>query len=65
MVTTKVSIRFTSLNNLWAFRLEIDANEFAMNLAELTITCECSKEHLELAKSKYHARVVELVKDTA
>ena len=65
MSKSKVIIRFTSLNNLWAFRLDIGANDFAMNLAELTITCECSKEHIELAIGKYNGKVVERVKDTA
>ena len=64
MTTTKVSIRFSSLSNLWAFRIDIGVNEFAMNLAELTITCQCSKEEIELAKSRYNGNVAELVKET-
>lgn len=33
--------------------MAIDANVFEMNLRELTITCECTKEHMELAVQKY------------
>ena len=65
MSTSKVSIRFTSLTNLWAFRLAIGANEFSMNLGELIITCHCTKEHIELAQSKYNGKVVSEVKEKA
>jgi hypothetical protein len=61
MSTSKVTIRFTSLTNLWAFRLAIQANEFKMNLAELTIICECSKEQIKLAQNRYHGQIAERV----
>ena len=65
MPKSKVSISFTSLNNLWAFRLAINANEFTMNLAELTISCECTKEDIELAQRQYQGQVVESVRQQA
>ena len=65
MSTSKVTIRFTSLTNLWAFRLAIHANEFKMNLAELSINCECSKEHIELAETQYCGKIVERVQQEA
>ena len=65
MTISKVSIRFTSLNNLWAFRLDISAYEFSMNMAELTLTCQCSAEHIQLAKEKYNGKVVGHVREEA
>jgi hypothetical protein len=65
MSTSKVTIRFSSLNSLWAFRLAINTNEFTMNLAELTITCQCTKEHIKLAQTQYHGKIVERVPQQA
>ena len=64
MTTEKVSIRFTSLTALWAFRLEIQVNHFEMNLKELTINCKCTKEHIDLANEKYNAVVQRLEQET-
>ena len=61
MQKTRVSIQFTSLTNLWAFRMAIDVNVFEMNVSKIMITCECSKEQIELAKSEYKGRVVEII----
>jgi hypothetical protein len=63
MPTSKVSIRFTSLTNLWSFRLEIQANIFELNMSEMIITCQCSEEHIRLAKEKYNGKLVEHVKE--
>jgi hypothetical protein len=65
MNKTKVSLKFTNLSNLWAFRLAIDVNVFEMNLSELMITCDCTREHIQLATEKFGGRVVELKKETA
>lgn len=65
MTTTKVSIQFTSLTKLWAFRMAINVNVFEMNMSELTITCECSKEHIQLAVDEYNGRVVGTKKQEA
>ena len=65
MQKSRVSIRFTSLTNLWAFRLAIDVNVFEMNMSQIMITCECAKEDIELATSKYKGKVVENKKQEA
>lgn len=55
---SRVSIRFTSLTKLWSFRMDIHVNVFEMNIAELTITCQCSEEDIKLAENKYGGKVV-------
>ena len=64
-MTEQVSLRFPTISALWAFRLEINAQVFEMNLQLLSITCECSKEHIELALTKYKAAVVNSKKENA
>ena len=63
MSTSKVTLRFTSLTNLWAFRLASAMNKFEMNLAELIITCECSKEQIELAIKEFKGKVIATLKE--
>jgi hypothetical protein len=65
MNKTNVSIRFTSLTNLWAFRREIDINLFEMNLSKLMITCECSEEEIQLAIEKYNGKLIDAKKENA
>lgn len=55
---SRVSIRFTSLTKLWAFRMAINVNVFEMNMSELTITCQCNEEDIQLAANKYGGKVV-------
>ena len=63
MTHSKVSIKFTSLASMWAFRMEINANIFEMNVAQLTIKCDCSEEHIKLAIEKYNGKIVEALKE--
>jgi hypothetical protein len=65
MITTRVTIQFTSLTNLWAFRMAINVNIFEMNMSELTITCKCSEEHIRLALDEYKGRLIETKKQEA
>lgn len=46
MQKTKVSIQFTSLTRLWEFRMAIEANIFEMNMTQIGITCECTREQI-------------------
>ena len=59
MTWTKVTIKFTSLTNLWAFRSAIAVNIFEMNLSEISITCDCTKEDIELAEQKFKGKLIE------
>ena len=59
MSTSKVTIKFTSLINLWAFRTAISVNRFEMNVSDISITCECTREHIALAVEKYKGIVLE------
>lgn len=63
--TSKVSIQFTSLTNLWAFRKAINVNVFEINMYQVTITCECSNEQVHLAVTEYNGHVIELKKQEA
>jgi hypothetical protein len=60
MQKTRASIQFTSLTNLWAFRMAIAVNVFEMNLSKIMITCECSNEDIELAINQYKGKLVEI-----
>ena len=59
MSKSTVTIKFTSLINLWAFRTAISVNRFEMNVSDMSITCECTKEHIALAIEKYKGIVLE------
>ena len=65
MLKTKVSIQFSSLTNLWAFRTAIAVNVFEMNMSEISITCECTKEEIELAMEKFKGKLVQMEKQPA
>ena len=65
MTWTKVTIKFTSLTNLWAFRSAISVNVFEMNLSEISITCDCTKEDIALAEEKYKGKVLETKREIA
>ena len=58
MTWSKVTIKFTSLTNLWSFRSSIAVNVFEMNLSEISITCDCTPDDIQLAVEKFHGRVL-------
>jgi hypothetical protein len=53
----KTTLIFLSLNDLWDFRQAIQANYIEINTKNKSITCDCSKEHIDLAINKFHAKV--------
>jgi hypothetical protein len=59
MQKAKVTIKFSSLTNLWSFRMVIEANIFEMNMSQISITCECTKEQVQLAIENYNGQLVE------
>ena len=54
-----VMLQFLSLDDLWAFKFEVDANFFEMNPRLRTIVCDCTKEEIDLAIKKFNAIVVD------
>lgn len=58
----RASIQFTSLTKLWEFRMVIKVNVFEINMKDITITCQCTQEDIDLAlqlqreSSSYHKR---------
>jgi hypothetical protein len=63
MQKAKVSIQFTSLTKLWEFRMAIGVNIFEMNMSEMTITCDCSSGHIQMAIDQYNGKLVETRKE--
>lgn len=59
MEKTKVTIQFTSLTKLWEFRMAIDANIFEMNMSKIAISCECTKEQIDMALKVYNGKLFE------
>jgi hypothetical protein len=57
-----VTLHFPSIQNLYDFIKEVGANNFEVSLRALLITCECTAKHIELATTKYRAKIVEGVK---
>jgi hypothetical protein len=55
----QITLKFPSLLNLWAFKSAVNSICFELNPGNLTLICDCSKEHTELAIKKYNAIVVE------
>ena len=53
-----VTLQFQSLDDLWAFRIDALIYFIEMNQAQITLTCKCSQQHLQLAVSKYKAEVL-------
>ena len=54
-----VTLRFQSIQNLWQFRLEINAAILEINVFKKTLSCECTREHIDLAVAKYGASILE------
>ena len=55
----QIMLQFPSMDSLWRFRFEVNANFFQMNPSKRTIICNCTKEHIELAIKKYNAKIVD------
>jgi hypothetical protein len=61
----KASIQFSTIVQLWAFRMELHGNNCEMNLPKLTMVCYCTREEISLATDKYHARLLEPLEERA
>lgn len=57
MTPEKITLVFTSLNQLWNFVREAKINYSEFSAADCTLVCNCSKSDVELAKEKYGAKV--------
>ena len=53
----KTTLVFLSLKDLWEFRQAIQANYIEINTKNKSITCECSKAHIELAVEQFNAKI--------
>ena len=54
----KVTLKFKSANQLWAFKQTIRAHDVEINLTHCTLTCNCSEMEISLAIEKYEAKVL-------
>jgi hypothetical protein len=43
--------------------MAINANIFEMNMSEITISCECSSAHIQMAIEQYNGKLVETRKE--
>ncbi|MGN6163706.1 MAG: hypothetical protein ACTHOF_04120 [Flavisolibacter sp.] len=59
----RASIQFTSLTKLWEFRMVIKVNVFEINMKDITITCQCTQEDIDLALQQYKGKVVATIKE--
>lgn len=53
-----VFFQFPTIRDLWKFRVEVNALMFEINFLRRTLICECSDEDLDLAVSKYSAKII-------
>jgi hypothetical protein len=53
----KTTLVFLSLKDLWDFRQAIQAKHIEINTKNKSITCDCTKEHIDLAIKKFHAKI--------
>ena len=55
----KTTLVFLSLKELWEFRQAIHANYIEINTKNKSITCDCTREHIQLAIDQFHAKVMD------
>jgi len=55
MTLQKVTLIFTSLNQLWGFIREAKINYTELIERDFTLICDCTSSDIELAKQKYGA----------
>ena len=60
MEMEQVTLVFTDERDLRRFQAIVDSEYSKLNARDLTITCTCSKEDIELAKKAFRARVVDI-----
>lgn len=53
-----VTLQFANVQQLWKFRIEVRANILEINIKNITLSCQCSDEHIQLAVQKYKAVVI-------
>ena len=58
MATAKVSIQFSSLNDLRTFIRAIDTDVYEISLTRFMITCHCPKEYIDMAVEKQNGKVL-------
>jgi len=52
-----VTLQFPSLDSLYKFRAEINTTNFEVSIQKYLLTCDCTKEEIQLAASEYNAKV--------
>lgn len=57
-MTVNVTLQFTSMDDLWAFRIEALIGYVNMDKDRNILTCRCTAQHVQLAISKYKASIV-------
>ena len=55
----RVTLLFKDERDLRRFHAILDSNYIELNARELTLTCECSKEDIELAVKAFDAKLID------
>jgi hypothetical protein len=57
-----VTLHFPSLQHLYGFNKEVSPNSFEVSIRALLLTCDCTKDHIELVTTKYGSKIIKLQK---
>jgi hypothetical protein len=59
----KLKLQFQTPQDFQGFRKMVPDSIVSVNIAELTITCTCTKEEIAYAMGRFDAKVIETIKD--
>ena len=54
----KITLVFPSVQDLWEFKSTVQARFVEINIKALTIICECMDVDVELATSRFNAKIL-------
>ena len=53
----KITLKFKSPQELWAFKMSAKLNSVEIDLKRFILTSECEDQDINLARKKYHAQI--------
>ena len=61
-MSNKYTIKFSTLEKLWAFKLSIQPEAYVIDVARKTMQCSCSESEFEIALTNYEGSLATTVK---
>jgi len=61
----RIALQFHTMRALWNFAQVIDCKTIEIHSREVKLICDCSNEEIQLALTKYEARILEGTQATA